>query len=170
MPTPPRESISLDDGHYDPADYRPADLPEWAERAMRHAPDRDDRPRAERRAERRVPANAPRPQDRLPKQRKPKKRKKSAAEREAEGIETVEVEYDGEVYEIPADVQDWPVDVSEAFERGLAVTAIRGLLGRDQWAKVSAKKYRLRQLGEMYERLAEAGGFSDSGNSGAFSR
>ena len=76
----------------------------------------------------------------------------------------VEVEFDGEVYEIPADPIDWEVSTTEAFEQGKVVTAIRQLLGPEQWKAVSAKRYRNRQFRELFDLLAEAGGFDNSGN------
>ena len=85
-------------------------------------------------------------------------------QREAEGIDTVTVEFDGEEYTIPADPLDWDLTVTEAFELGRAITAVRGLLGPEQFATVTRKRYTNRKFGELFDLLAKAGGFDDSGN------
>lgn len=157
---PRNETISLD-AEYDPDDYDRAQREAEAEHDYPEpAPARRGKAKqpAKRPAKRTtIPANAPKPQDRKPP-------KKTAAQREAEGIETVEVEYDGEFYEIPADPIDWKVSTTEAFEQGKIVTAIRGLVGREQWAILAGKGYRNRQFRELFDLLAEAGGFEQSGN------
>lgn len=151
----PSESISLDDG-YDP-DGDLVDLDDYdrvqadAEFGERRKPHRE---RASR-----IPEHAPRPQDHQPKAKKKPKVKKSPQQREAEGIETVEVEFDGETYEIPADPIDWEIDVTEAFETGRMITACRGLLGPEQFAVLSRKGYRNRDFRRLFKLLAEAGGF-----------
>ena len=106
---PRNETISLDD-RYDADDYDVAqNEAEFAD--PEPAPRR--KPKAAKRPAKRttIPANAPKPQDH-------KAPKKTAAQREAEGIDEVEVEFDGEVYEIPADPIDWEVSTTEAFEQG----------------------------------------------------
>lgn len=116
---------------------------------------------------RRIPANAPRPQDHLKtrKTKKPKpKRARSAVEREARGIETVDVDYDGETYVIPAEVLDWSLDATVAFEEGRAVTAMRILLAPKQFRTLMSKGYTNRQFAELFDLLAKAGGFETSGN------
>lgn len=157
---PRNETISLDD-RYDADDYdrlqRDAeaehDYPDEPSPAPRRKPKAAKRP-AKRTT---IPANAPKPQDH-------KAPKKTAAQREAEGIDEVEVEFDGEIYEIAADPIDWKVSTTEAFEQGKVVTAIRQLLGPEQWKTLSAKRYRNRQFRELFDLLAEAGGFDNSGN------
>ncbi|MGW5920838.1 hypothetical protein ACWFPY_17785 [Nocardia fluminea] len=116
---------------------------------------------------RRIPSNAPRPQDHL-KARKGKKTKRdrprSAVEREARGIETVAVPYDGEEYVIPAEVLDWSLDATIAFEEGRAVTAMRILMTPKQFRTLMSKGYTNRQFAELFDLLAKAGGFENSGN------
>lgn len=157
---PRNETISLDED-YDADDYDRAQREAEAEHDYPEpAPARRGKakPKAKAPAKRTtIPANAPKPQDH-------KAPKKTAAQREAEGIDEVEVEFDGEIYEIAADPIDWEVSTTEAFEQGKVVTAIRQLLGPEQWKAVSAKRYRNRQFRELFDLLAEAGGFDNSGN------
>lgn len=172
MPAP-RDSINLDDG-YDPADYdrepdEPRSVAEYIaadngryESVRVDEPDGrpEDRPRGRimnRPTGSRIPSHAPKPQDHKPPQ-------KTAAQREAEGIETVEVEFDDVVYSIMADPVDWPLDATEAFEQGKALTAIRGLLGEKQWRVVRSKNYRNKDFNELFHLLARAGGFGPAGN------
>jgi hypothetical protein len=171
MPAP-REAINLDDG-YNPADYDENDdhtveydraIDDRDERGHyddeRHGKPRVARPRELNPPRRsRIPAHAPRPQD-----HKRSKKKKTAAQREAEGIETTDVEFDGEVYTIPADPLDWDVEVTEAFEQGKVVTAVRGMLGPKQWRTVAAKGYTNRQFSKLFDLIARAGGFKNAGN------
>ena len=169
---PHRESISLDEG-YDPADYSARD-PRPVDRSVPFVDyddgddgDRADDPGPPPELARRIPANAPRPQDHL-KPRKPKKAKRdrprSAVEREGRGIETAAVDYDGDTYVIPADVLDWGLDATVAFEEGRAVSAIRVLLGPKQFRTLMSKGYTNRQFQELFDLLAKAGGFETSGN------
>ncbi|WP_410877357.1 hypothetical protein [Nocardia sp. A7] len=183
---PNRDSISLDDG-YDPAAYSPndsrpvdrsapfvayadgdaereAEAQAWARRSASGVVDAVE---AEQAPARRIPANAPRPQDHLKarKAKKPKRdRARSAVEREARGVETAAVDYDGETYEIPADVLDWSLDATIAFEEGRAVTAMRTLLGPKQFRTLMSKGYTNREFQALFDLLAKAGGFETSGN------
>ncbi|WP_280371171.1 hypothetical protein [Nocardia wallacei] len=169
MPTP-RESIDLDADEYDPSQY--AEAEEYEEEPPRPARARSTANRATRRAATkraptrasRVPATAPQPQDHKPPAPPRKARPKPAVQVEAEGIETVEVEYDGEFYVIPADPLDWPRTASKAFERGQANIAIDLILGTKQARKLDRKGYTNRQTNELFELLAEAGGFENMGN------
>lgn len=164
----PREAISLDDGQYDPAAY----VEDRA--ASQYEPDYDAIARVNNYArESRIPAHAPRPQDHKPPAKKRKKAKKadrrqwqddSPAGREAAGVELAEIEFDGELYAFPADPLDWDLNVTEAFEHGKVVTAVRGMLGPGQWRKVAAKGYKNRQFRELFDMMAEAGGFKNAGN------
>ncbi|CAM3038531.1 hypothetical protein [Skermania piniformis] len=147
------ESIDLDDG------YEPDDYDDRADEQPEPEPARRKQPKGRRpkRDDSRIPARAPRPQDHRP-------ASTPVIRGEAEGIETVTVEFDGESYTIPADPADWPINATEAFENGRAVTAIRMLLAPDEWIKVQRKQYRNRQFRELFDALARAGGFRNSGN------
>ncbi|MGN2634627.1 hypothetical protein ACTD5D_39765 [Nocardia takedensis] len=156
-----------DRGHFDDERGKPYVARPNAETG-RHDDERATRRRGPVPRASRIPANAPRPRDHQPKREKRDKPAKRAAraalEREAEGIETVVVAFDGEEYEIPADPLDWDLAVTEAFELGRVITAVRGLLGPRQFAKVSRKRYTNRQFSELFDLLAQAGGFDDAGN------
>lgn len=155
---PRNETINIDT-EYDPDDY---DVAQREAEAERDYPDDPPVRRSGKRAPAKrasagtIPANAPKPQDRKP--------KKSAPQREAEGITTIEIEYDGEFYEIPADPADWPITASEALENKRVISAVRLMLGPQQWAKVARKGYRNRQFSEMFDLIANEGGFENAGN------
>lgn len=83
---------------------------------------------------------------------------------EALGIMVVPVFHDGMRLEIPADPEDWPITATRAFENNRIVTAIEGLLSPEDFQKVMKKKYRNKDFGKLYDALAKAGGFSNSGN------
>lgn len=83
---------------------------------------------------------------------------------EATGILMVTIEHDGLELSIPADPEDWPIDATLAFEDGKVLSAIRGLLSTKEFNKILGKKYRNKDFGKLYEKLAKAGGFDTSGN------
>ncbi|HEY9314638.1 hypothetical protein [Williamsia sp.] len=132
----------------------------------------------------RIPANAPRPQDRQTKAAKKAPAKKVAAKRapakraaakrapakraavqvEAEDDEFIEIEHDGLVLTIPSDVLKWSMEATYAFEQGNAVTAVSELVGPRGFAEIRAKRYNNEEFGELFEKLAEVGGFYTSGN------
>lgn len=104
----------------------------------------------------------PRPQDHLP----PRDEELPATPvmNEALGILVVPVRFDGMDLEVPADPEDWPVKATLAFEDGKVVNACRHLLSPEDFDKVMAKNYRNRQFGDLFNALAKAGGFANSGN------
>lgn len=83
---------------------------------------------------------------------------------EATGVLMVTIEHDGLELSIPADPEDWPIDATLAFEDGKVLSAIRGLLSTKEFNKILGKKYRNKDFGKLYEKLAKAGGFDTSGN------
>ncbi|WP_067573697.1 hypothetical protein [Nocardia acidivorans] len=103
------------------------------------------------------PAGAPAPQD----YREPRK---TAAQREAEGIETVPITYGGMTFDIPADVDDWPTLAVQAFSKQRHIDAFEQILGPVQWAKFLAKFPRKRQFDEFAELIADELGFGTAGN------
>ena len=115
-------------------------------------------------------SRAPKPQDRKPKKRavaKPAVQREAEADNDpdvAEHIDTIEVPYDGEIYNIPADPQDWPIMATRAFEKGHMVSAIEELVGAVQFNRMARKGYRNRHFAEIYDAFAEVGGFKTSGN------
>ena len=112
-----------------------------------------------------IPANAPRPQDHKPKaSEEPEDDYPAAVVDEATGILMVTIHHDGLDLSIPADPEDWPIMATRAFEQGKIITAIENLLSTREFAKLAAKNYRNKEFGKLYERLAKAGGFDNSGN------
>lgn len=104
----------------------------------------------------------PRPQDHLP----PREEglPNTPVMNEALGILVVPVYFDGMALEVPADPEDWPVKATLAFEDGKVVNACKHLLSPADFDKVMAKNYRNKKFGELFNALAEAGGFANSGN------
>jgi len=104
---------------------------------------------------------APRPRDREPAARRADA---TPVMDEAQGILVIRVEHDGMDLTIPADPEDWPIQATLAFEQGKVITAIRGILSAEDFAKIIEKKYRNKDFGKLYEALARAGGFETAGN------
>ena len=102
-------------------------------------------------------SKAPTPGDRQAK-------KKTAAQREAEAVETVEVEFDGESYTFPAGLEDADGDVVDALDSMKISHALQGLLSREDWAKFKATKPRVKQYGDLFNVYAEEIGLTDTGN------
>lgn len=91
------------------------------------------------------------------------------AEREANGITLIAVDYDDETYWVPTDPVDWNVAATRAFEDGKAITALENLLeadeeGRSGYELLMSKRYRMKQINELFELIAQAGGFESAGN------
>lgn len=83
---------------------------------------------------------------------------------EATGILMVVIEFDEMELSIPADPEDWPIKATMSFEDGKIINAIKALLSPGDFAKVLGKNYRNKEFGKLYEKLAQAGGFENSGN------
>ncbi len=86
-----------------------------------------------------------------------------SAESEATGDNQHTIEWRGLSLTFTDDAQDWSLEALEAFEEGKSVVALRELLGTKQWAEVKAKRPKGRDLGELMDTVAEAAGFTDSG-------
>lgn len=101
--------------------------------------------------------------------KKAKKSQTTARRREAEGVELVAVDFDGNTYWVPSDPSDWPVDALLGFEDGKAITALRALLEKDEdgvpgFETLMKTRPRVRQLRQLFEMVARVGGFESSGN------
>lgn len=82
------------------------------------------------------------------------------------------ISFRGERFRLPElDGGEMDLDTLEAFEDGKVITAIRGLLGTEQWAKLKAMtpKVTMSDLNDISEKLAKAYGFSTVGESDASS-
>lgn len=89
---------------------------------------------------------------------------KPAAQLEAEGVTTVDVEWRGHTFTADADAEGWTVETTLAFEEGKAASIIRELLGPVQWAEFMSTKPKNRDLKDLSSVLADALGLSSSGN------
>lgn len=58
---------------------------------------------------------------------------KKAAQNEVEQVETVEFEWDGFTYTVPASLDLIDIDTLEQLVDGNALTVVRALLGPQQW-------------------------------------
>ncbi|QDQ97983.1 hypothetical protein [Tomitella fengzijianii] len=99
---------------------------------------------------------APRPADR--------RRPRPQVRREAEGDDTVQIDYRGHTYTVPADQDDWSIDALEAFERNHVVAGVRELLGPEQWARFKARHNNRRAFRGFLDEVSDVFGFGDAGN------
>lgn len=74
--------------------------------------------------------------------------------------DSVSFKFGGESYSVGA-ADGWDVEVLEAFEDGKIVTAVRALLGADQWARFKATKPTVGELNAFFEVAAEALGLGN---------
>lgn len=88
----------------------------------------------------------------------------NVVEAEAKGIETMTLEYGGHGYQIPATVDDWPIEALEAAEAGLPSALMRGVLGPAQYAAFKARHSTVKDLRNMSELVAQTSGFNALGN------
>lgn len=103
------------------------------------------------------PDGAPVPQDYKPP-------RKTAAQREAEGAETIVIEYGGMEFEIPGSLDDWPIVAVQAASKEQHIDAIEHILGPKQWAVFLSKFPRKRNFDEFADLVAEEMGFNTAGN------
>lgn len=96
--------------------------------------------------------------------KQPQDHKKSATQIEAEGDPTITVAWRQFEFAIPAQLEDWPVEVTLAFEDGKATNAVRLLLGPQQWSRLVASKPRNRDINSLFEVIAERLGLVTAGN------
>ena len=96
-------------------------------------------------------------------------------EREANGILVMGIDYDGETYWVPSVPEDWDARGLQAFEDGKAMTALRYILepgeptkdgkpGQSGYELLLSKRYRVRQINELFDLIGQASGFDDAGN------
>lgn len=94
----------------------------------------------------RVPANAPKPQDRKP--------KKSAEARQAEADGFATIEQCGVTLQIPFG-EKVPLEAYIAFKNGDELGGTELLLGPDQWAAFLEKKPTVGDFAEVGEKLTD---------------
>lgn len=93
----------------------------------------------------------------------PSDHKKSAAQIEAEGVETVDVEWRGHTFTIVADADDYPLEAVMAFERGQNFVGLEIVLGPKQWHEFMKTKPRKSDGVDLMGAMNGALGFGDSG-------
>jgi hypothetical protein len=71
------------------------------------------------------------------------------------------VEFNGDTYSVPP-ADDWDLDVLEAIDEGHMTTAMRALLGPDQYATFRASNKKVRSLGEFFDVAGKAVGAGNS--------
>lgn len=92
-----------------------------------------------------------------------------ARKAEASGESTATVEFRGETFTVPTEYDDFSLDFLEALEDGRTIGIVRGALGPVQWRVVKAMSLTARDLGPLADKIAEAMGFTNAGNSAASS-
>lgn len=76
----------------------------------------------------------------------------------------------GQKITVPA-MNDWPVEAVTFIQRGLYAAALARLLGEEKWNELGAADgMTIRKLDLAVEKLAEASGFGDVGESQASGR
>ncbi|WP_280410688.1 hypothetical protein [Nocardia asiatica] len=115
------------------------------------------------------PAGAPEPRDYQPPQSP--EPPKSAAQTEAEGVDTITVEWEGLSLRVPVRPDTWPYwTVMRHLQTDLP-TGVCNLLGPRQVSQLYARHPDLtareasRLFGELFEKIAKAVGFGSAGNS-----
>lgn len=89
---------------------------------------------------------------------------KSPAQAEAEGVEFVDVEYNGHTFTFKADAERWSAGTLLEFEQGHAVAGVRLLVGAGRWNRLKMDDWEGRQVNELFAKFAEMAGLGDSGN------
>lgn len=81
------------------------------------------------------------------------------------------ISFRGERFRLPELDGGMDIDTLEAFEDGKVITAIRGLLGPDQWAKLKSMgpKPNIGDLEEIADKIAKVYGMGSVGESDASS-
>lgn len=95
----------------------------------------------------------------------PQDHRKSAAQLEAEGVESVEVEYAGKTYTFPASLEDADGDVLDAIDNEKLSHALRGLLDDQQWNAFKATRPKVRDYNALFDAYAKVIGLGSAGES-----
>lgn len=80
--------------------------------------------------------------------------KPTPAQIEAEDIDTIEIEFKGETYVFPAALEDASGDVLDHIESQQLGKALRGLIGREEWAKFKSTNPTIKDYGELFGAFA----------------
>lgn len=79
------------------------------------------------------------------------------------------VEWRGMKFEVTRDYSEWSVDLVESLEEGKSVGIVRGAIGPERWRAVKAMDLKMKDLGELADKIAAALGFGSAGESPASS-
>lgn len=93
---------------------------------------------------------------------------KSAAQAEAEGVETLTVEWHGVELEVPARTEDWdPYTVILPLSSGNILGGLSALLGPIQITKMRMQYpgAKVPEFYDLFNQIAKATGFGKAGNS-----
>jgi hypothetical protein len=71
------------------------------------------------------------------------------------------VEFNGETYAVPP-ADDWDLDVLEAIDESRMTTALRALLGDEQYVKFRTTNKKVRDLGEFFTTAGKKVGAGNS--------
>lgn len=83
-----------------------------------------------------------------------------AIKEEAADPNTKVFEYDGEQWAMkPTD--EWDIEIFEMIEDSKLVSAVREILGAKQWAQFKAKKRKVKDFSDIYDKIQEVMGVSD---------
>lgn len=85
---------------------------------------------------------------------------KTPAQVEADGDETVTVQYAGHTYTMPSNFDDLDGDFLDSYETGRVSGSLKSLLGKDQWATFKATSPKIRDYKALWNEWARATGFS----------
>lgn len=92
------------------------------------------------------------------------------AKNEALGVKTVEVEWDGHAYTVPASLDLVDPDAFEVIVEGSVLDVVRALLGAEQWALWKERgRGKPHRFGEFRDAIWRAMGDSEPGESSASS-
>lgn len=89
--------------------------------------------------------------------------KPTPAEIEATGVETLNLDFKGETYVLPAARRDAPLELAEALEADEMTGALRALLGPDQWARFKATKPTIGDRNDLFNAWVETIGLGSTG-------
>lgn len=84
-------------------------------------------------------------------------------EADADGIETVDIEHEGETYTLPTDIADLDGDIAEALEANKLTIGLRLLMGPEQWKRFKATKPKVRDYAGIIDKWGEATGLGRQG-------
>lgn len=89
----------------------------------------------------------------------------SAVQAEANGEQTISVEYKGATYTFPASIETADGDVLDAVEQSHLGQALRGLMGSVQWAAFKKSKPKVSDYRDLFQAYAAQIGLETTGNS-----